>query len=87
MLLVLSVSSWRLLGVSHWEAVTRIIRYVKRQPGLGILYRRNGHLRVEGFTDVDWASSLLDRWSTTGYCTFFGGNLVTWKSKKQTVVA
>ncbi|XP_028074529.1 uncharacterized protein LOC114276892 [Camellia sinensis] len=25
--------------------------------------------------------------STTGYCTFVGGNLVTWRSKKQSVVA
>jgi hypothetical protein len=73
--------------VSHWEAVTRILRYLKRAPGLGILYRPNGHLRVEGFTDADWAGSPSDRRSTTGYCTFFGGNLVTWKSKKQTVVA
>ena len=73
--------------VSHWEAVTRIIQYIKRQPGLGILYRPNGHLRVEGFTNVDWAGSPSDRWSTTGYCTFFGDNLVTWKSKKQIVVA
>jgi hypothetical protein len=39
--------------VSHWEAVTRIIRYLKRQLGLGILYRPNGHLRVKGFTDAN----------------------------------
>lgn len=25
--------------------------------------------------------------STSGYCTFLGGNLVTWRSKKQSVVA
>jgi hypothetical protein len=65
--------------VSHWEAVTQIIWYVKRQPGLGILYRPNGHLKVEGFIDADWVGSPSDRWSTTGYCTFFGGNLVTWE--------
>ena len=29
----------------------------------------------------------MDRRSTTGYCTFLGGNLVTWRSKKQNVVA
>jgi hypothetical protein len=73
--------------VSDWKAVTCIIRYLKRAPGLGILYRPKGHPRVEGFTDADWACSPSDRWSTTRYCTFFGGNLVTWRSKKQTIVA
>ena len=29
----------------------------------------------------------MDRRSTSGYFTFVGGNLVTWKSKKQKVVA
>ena len=29
----------------------------------------------------------MDRRSTTGYCTFLGGNLVTRKNKKQNVVA
>ena len=28
-----------------------------------------------------------DRRSTSGYFTFVGGNLVTWKSKKQNVIA
>ena len=64
------------------EVVTRIIRYLKKQPGLGILYRLNGHLRLEGFTNADWAGSPLDRLSTIGYCTFFRGNRATWKSKK-----
>ena len=28
----------------------------------------------------------MDRRSTIGYCTFIGGNLVTWRSKKQNLV-
>ncbi|KAA0036967.1 putative mitochondrial protein [Cucumis melo var. makuwa] len=31
--------------------------------------------------------SVIDRKSTSGYCTFVWGNLVTWRSKKQSVVA
>ena len=37
--------------------------------------------------DSDFAGSLADRRSTTGYCTFLAGNLNTWRSKKQEVVA
>ena len=71
----------------HWEAVIRIVRYLKAYLGRGILYKANGHLRVEAYTDADWVGSTSDRKSTTGYCTFLGGNLITWRSKKQTVVA
>ena len=39
------------------------------------------------YTDADWAGAIDDRWSTSGYFTFVGGNLVIWKSKKQNVVA
>ena len=51
------------------------------------MYKANGHLRVEAYTDADWVGSLSDRKSTTRYYTFLGGNLLTWRSKKQTVVA
>lgn len=37
--------------------------------------------------DPDWAGSISDRRSTSTYCTFVGGNLVTQRSKKQNVVA
>uniref|UniRef100_A0A2N9H2N5 Uncharacterized protein n=1 Tax=Fagus sylvatica TaxID=28930 RepID=A0A2N9H2N5_FAGSY len=73
--------------VPHMNAVIRILKYLKNAPGRGLFYRSSGHLRIEGYTDADWAGSPSDRKSTTGYCTFIGGNLVTWKSKKQSVVA
>ena len=72
---------------SHMEAVIRILRYLKGCPGKGLLYSCQGSLQVECYTDADWAGSLDDQRSTSGYCTFVGGNLVSWRSKKQTVVA
>ncbi|KAL6310547.1 hypothetical protein AAG906_022243 [Vitis piasezkii] len=46
----------------HWNAVIRILRYIKSTPCQGVLYENRGHTRVVG-------------------------NLISWKSKKQDVVA
>lgn len=72
---------------THWEAAIRIVKYLKGAPGKGVLYADYGHTSVEAFSDADWAGSPSDRRSTTGFCVFVGGNLVSWKSKKQSVVA
>ena len=37
--------------------------------------------------DADYGGSLANKRSTTGYCVFLGGNMVSWRSKKQGVVA
>lgn len=74
-------------GQEHFDAAYRILRYLKGTPGKGLLFRKNDNLQIEVYTDADWAGSTTDRRSTSGYCTFFGGNLVTWRSKKQSVVA
>ncbi|RVW19974.1 Retrovirus-related Pol polyprotein from transposon TNT 1-94 [Vitis vinifera] len=42
---------------SHWDAVIRILRYIKSTPGQGVLYENKGHTQVVGYTDADWAGS------------------------------
>ncbi|KAL0542592.1 hypothetical protein IC582_017662 [Cucumis melo] len=71
----------------HMEAVNRILRYLKNTPGKGLMFRKTNRKTIEAYTDSDWAGSVIDRKSTSGYCTFVWGNLVTWRSKKQSVVA
>ena len=72
---------------SHWDAAVRILRYVKGTPGQGVLYENKGHTQIVGYSDVDWAGSPTNRRSTSRYCVFIRGNLISWKSKKQDVVA
>ena len=73
--------------VHHWAALEQILCYLKGAPGRGILYRNHGHTHIECFSDADWAGAKMDRRSTIGSCVFVGGNLVSWKSKKQNVVS
>ena len=47
----------------------------------------NSHLNFIAYTVADWAGDRDDKKSTSGYFTLVGGNLVTWRSKKQKVVA
>ncbi|XP_016206220.1 uncharacterized protein LOC107646553 [Arachis ipaensis] len=61
----------------HMEAAMMIVRYLKGAPGSRIIFKRNGHLKVEAYIDVDWAGNPNDRRSIVGYFTLVGGNLVT----------
>jgi hypothetical protein len=72
--------------IHHWVALEQILCYLKGALGRGILYENHGHTHIECFSNADWAGSKVDRRSTSGYCVFAGGNLVSWKSKKQNVV-
>jgi len=69
----------------HWIAALKILAYIKSSPEKSLLYKKHEHVRIFGYSDSEYAGDKGDRKSTTGYCTFVGGNLVTWRSKKQDV--
>nr|XP_019068974.1 uncharacterized protein LOC109120063 [Solanum lycopersicum] len=74
--------------VSHWEAALRVVRYIKRSPGLGVMLRRGtGVTKLTGYFDSDWSSCPNTRRSTTGYMVKLGDSLISWKSKKQQTVS
>ena len=43
----------------HMEAALRICRYLKGTPGHGVLFAKNGHLEIHGYTDADWAGNRM----------------------------
>ncbi|CAN1121074.1 Retrovirus-related Pol polyprotein from transposon TNT 1-94 [Linum perenne] len=71
----------------HLKMVMRILRYLKMSPGKGLLFKKHHQRHITIYTNASWAGELTERRSTTGYCTYVWGNLVTWRSKKQTAVA
>jgi hypothetical protein len=71
----------------HMQAVHRILSYLKLNPGRGIFFKKSITRNIEIYTDADHARDRETRKSTSGYCTYVWGNLVTWRSKKQTVVS
>ena len=71
----------------HSATVLRILRYLKGTIFDGLHFSSHSSLTLQAYSDVDWASDLPDRRSTTGYCFLLGYSLISWRSKKQTVVA
>ncbi|XP_051202123.1 uncharacterized mitochondrial protein AtMg00810-like [Lolium perenne] len=71
----------------HWEAVKRILRYVKGTLDTRLKFRKSSAMGISIFTDADWAGDVDDRRSTGGYAIFVGPNLVSWSSKKQPTVS
>ena len=72
--------------VDHWAALEQILCYLKSAPRRGLLCKDYGHTIIECFSGTDLEGSKEDRISTSGYYVFVGGNLISWKSKKQNLV-
>ncbi|XP_038983646.1 uncharacterized mitochondrial protein AtMg00810-like [Phoenix dactylifera] len=72
---------------THYAAVLRILRYVKGTLFHGLHFSAYSTLDIQAYSDADWAGDPTDRRSTTGYCFLLGSSLISWKSKKQTVVS
>lgn len=71
----------------HWDAALRVIRYLKGNPGQGILLRKDSDFTLNGWCDSDWASCPLTRRSLTGWFVFLGQSPISWKTKKQHTVS
>ena len=73
----------------HWKAVKWLMRYIKGSLSVGLVYesRKEGGSYMSVYFDSDYAADLDKRRSITGYAFTVGGNLVSWKSNLQHIVA
>ena len=72
---------------THMLVAHRIFKYLKSAPGKILLFSKHGHLKVKGYTDINWAKYVIDWRSTLRYNALVEENLAIWHSKNQSVVA
>lgn len=77
------------LSDSHWQALKRLLRYLKGTTHFGLFLRHAQPLSLSAFSDSDWGGTKANenRRSTTGYIVYLGGNIISWKSARQKSVS
>jgi len=72
---------------NQWNVVIRILQYLKNAPSRKLICGDKGNAKNVYYSDANWAGSPSNRGSTSGYCVLTGGNLTSWRSKKQKTIA
>lgn len=76
-------------GPEHWVGAKRILRYLKGTLNYGLKFdasQKHG-LKLQGYSDADWGRDVNTRRSTSGYLCKLGGGTISWRSKRQSIVA
>ncbi|XP_060210335.1 uncharacterized mitochondrial protein AtMg00810-like [Lycium barbarum] len=71
----------------HMDVALRTVKYIKSQPGQGILICSSPIEKVTAYCDADWAACAHIRKSVSGFLIKLGESLISWKSKKQTTIS
>jgi hypothetical protein len=73
----------------HWRCVKRLLRYIKTTKDFCLIYSKKKVSKYElvGYSDADYAGSIDDRKSTSGYVFKLNNCIITWNSAKQKTVS
>ena len=71
----------------HFGAAKRVPRYLQGTMDYGIMYKFGGDLNLIGYSYSDWAGSIDDMKSTSGYIFLFVSSNCSWLSKNQSIAS
>lgn len=71
---------------THMKLLHRVFKYLKGTRDLCLILGSDENATLHGYLDADWAGQ-SDHHSITGYEFFIGTSPISWRSKKQSVIA
>ena len=83
-------------GPNHLTAAKAVLRYLKGTKEVGLIFNGKHSMlnssnlfsvRMDAYSDSDWAGDVDDRHSTNGYVIQLNDSTISWRSKKQSRVA
>ncbi|KAA3487752.1 pleiotropic drug resistance protein 3-like [Gossypium australe] len=74
-------------NASHFQVAKKVLRYIKGTLSFGMMYTKVDNLKLLGYLDSDWARSIDDMKSTSGYLFTLGSTIFCWSLKKKNVVS
>nr|GEY35156.1 hypothetical protein [Tanacetum cinerariifolium] len=71
----------------HFTALKHFLRYVHGILDYDMHLYVSSTTELSAYTDADWADCPITRRSTSGYCVFFGDNLLSWSAKRHVTLS
>jgi hypothetical protein len=71
----------------HWISTKNVLRYIHGTVGYGLRYVSDGAIKMQGYTNFDWAGSVVEGKNTSGCCFSLGSGMISWLRRKQKLVA
>ena len=66
----------------HLIVAKHILRYLKGKVDYGLKYEVNQKINLEGYVDLEWEGSAINRKSTSRCCFSMGLGVISWFRKK-----
>jgi hypothetical protein len=71
----------------HLVAAKHLMRYLKGTMDYGLDYDGDHEFTLSGYTDADWAGSVVDKKNTSGCCFSLGSAMISWQSRKKSSIS
>ena len=67
------------LGIDHWKATKKVLRYLQGMKDYMLIYKRSNHLEVISYSDLDFTGFVDSKKSTFGYMFLLAREALSWK--------